>query len=129
MIQRLLILLILVFVGAGFKPAPTEAKSSNTIPVEVVVDFGPAGKQAIQKQVEVSKGSTPRDAVSIILPIMTGLSCCDTREVISIDGIIVNPAENRWWICLLNGSKNVNPRTAKLKAGDIVQWKYITEVR
>lgn len=112
----------------SFSPV-LHAKVAKTIPVEVVVDFGPAGKLAVRKQIEVSKGSTPKDAVSSILPIMTGFSCCDTREVISIDGITVNPAENQWWICLLNGSKNVNPRKKELKAEDIVQWSYITEAR
>ena len=129
MIRRLLILLILVFVGAGFKPAPTEAKSFKTIPVEVVVDFGPVGKPEVRKQIAVSKGSTPRDAVSMVFPIMTGIACCDTREIVSIDGIAVNPAENRWWICLVNGSKKVSPRKTELKAGDIVQWSYITEAQ
>jgi hypothetical protein len=125
---NLIILLIIAVLTAASTP-PTQAKPHKTIPVEVVVDFGPAGRPVVRKQIEVSKGSTPKDAVSSILPIMTGFSCCDTREVISIDGITVNPAENQWWICLLNGSKNVNPRKKELKAKDIVQWSYITEVR
>lgn len=127
MIRRFLILWILLFVGAGLKPVPTEAKSQNTIPVEVVVDFGPANKPNQRQNIEVSKGSTPKDAVSMVFPIMTGFSCCNTREVISIDGVSVNPAENRWWICLLNGSKNVNPQKTQLKTGDVVQWVYITD--
>jgi len=108
---------------------PVQAKPNKTIPVEVIVDFGPAGKPGVQKQVEVSKGSTPKDAVSTILPILTGVACCDTREIISIDGVSVNPAENQWWICQLNGSKKVSPQKTQLKAGDVVQWAYITDVQ
>lgn len=105
------------------------AKTDKTIPVEVVVDFGPAGKPAVRKQVEVSKGSTPKDVVSTIFQILTGVACCDTREIISIDGVAVNPAENKWWICQLNGSKKVSPQKTQLKAGDVVQWSYITEAQ
>lgn len=108
---------------------PAHAKPHKTIPVEVIVDFGPAGKPVLRKQVEVSKGSTPKDAVSTILPILTGVACCDTREIISIDGVAVNPAENKWWICTLNGSKKVSPQKTQLKAGDVVQWSYITEIQ
>lgn len=122
------ILLVVIVLIVAFPPF-TKAKPHKTIPVEVVVDFGPAGKPAVRKQVEVSKGSTPKDVVSTIFPILTGVACCDTREIISIDGVAVNPAENQWWICQLNGSKKVSPQKTQLKAGDVVQWSYITEVQ
>lgn len=125
---NLIVYLIVTVLAVAFA-LPAHAKPHKTIPVEVVVDFGPDGKPAVRKQIEVSKGSTPKDAVSTILPILTGVTCCDTREIISIDGVAVNPAENQWWICQLNGSKKVSPQKTQLKAEDVVQWSYIAEAQ
>ncbi len=94
------------------------------IPVVVRVDFGPAGKPLREERLEVDKGSTPKDVVSILFPIQSGDVCCNTREIASIDGVRPDPAKNRWWNCRLNGSTKVGPFRTTLKANDRVEWIY-----
>ncbi|MBI4354686.1 MAG: hypothetical protein HY595_05550 [Candidatus Omnitrophica bacterium] len=94
------------------------------IPVTVRVDFGPAGKPLREERLEVDKGSTPKDVVSILFPIQSGDVCCNTREIASIDGVRPDPAKNRWWSCRLNGSTKIGPFRTVLKANDVVEWTY-----
>jgi hypothetical protein len=47
--------------------------------------------------------------------------------LIAIDGVLIHPPENKWWVCRLNGSKKVSPHRTKLKAGDRVEWIYIAQ--
>lgn len=94
------------------------------IPVVIRVDFGPAGKSLREERLEVDKGSTPKDVVSILFPIQSGDVCCNTREIASIDGVRPDPAKNRWWSCRLNGSTKVGPFRTVLKANDVVEWIY-----
>ena len=113
----------------GLTPsAEAMGRKPKTFPVEVRVDFGPAGKAALKETIEVEKGTTPKEAVSQVAPIMAGKTCCSFREILAIDGVAVDPAKNRWWTCSLNGSKKgVSPRKTKLKRGDLVEWKYIQD--
>jgi hypothetical protein len=101
----------------------------ETFPVHVKVDFGPAGKSVYNRVIEVEKGATPKEAVSQVFPVLSGKSCCSLKEVLAIDGIKVEPEKDQWWICLVNGSKNISPQKRKLRPGDIVEWKYVHEIR
>jgi hypothetical protein len=105
----------------GSPPAPTR------LPVVVRVDFGPAGKPSREERMLVDRGSTPKDAVSLLFPIQSGAVCCNTREVEAIDGVRPDPATNRWWTCRLNGSRKVSPFRTPLKSGDLVEWIYLEE--
>lgn len=96
-------------------------------PVTVKVDFGPAEKPSHEEKIYVEKGTTPKEAVSQVFPIMSGKACCSFREIFEIDGVRVDPAKNRWWTCAVNGSKKVSPQKKKLKRGDVVEWKYVEE--
>ena len=107
---------------------------SKTLPVHVEtfsihmkVDFGPAGKPVYDQVIDVEKGTTPKDAVSQVFPVLSGKSCCSLKEVVGIDGVRVDASKGRWWICLVNGSKNISPQRKKLKKGDTVEWKYIQD--
>ena len=106
------------------KTIPVQLK---TFPIRMKVDFGPAGKSAYAKTIYAEKGMTPKEAVSQAFPILSGKSCCSLREVLEIDGVRVEPSKGRWWICLVNGSKNISPQRKKLKPGDAVEWKYIQD--
>ena len=103
------------------------ARRPKTFPVELGVDFGPAGKPAHHSTLEIDKGMTPKDIVSQVFPIMTGKACCSMREIISIDAVAIDPAKNRWWVCEVNGSRSISPSKRKLKRGEIVEWKYVEE--
>ena len=104
-------------------------------PIYMKVDFGPAGlsasnpagKPVHEEKIFVEKGTTPKEAVSQIFPILSGKTCCSFREIMEIDGVRVDPAKNRWWICKVNGSKKISPSKKKLKSGDRVEWDYVEE--
>jgi hypothetical protein len=102
-----------------------KGRSPQLIPICIRITFGPAKKRSISKKLNVEPGTTPKDAVSLVLPIMSGMSCCSSREVLSIGGVSTNPAKNLWWYCAVNGEgKRVSPHRTKLKAGDFVEWIY-----
>ena len=95
--------------------------------IQMKVDFGPANKPAYDQTITVEPGTTPKEAVSQVFPVLSGVACCSFRDVIEIGGIKINPAKNKWWTCALNGSKKVSPQKKKLKPGDVVEWKYIQD--
>lgn len=105
--------------GMGQKP--------KTFPVQMKINFGPADKPSYDAQLYVENGTTPKEAVSQVFPILSGKACCSFREVVEIGGVHVDPEKKLWWICLLNGSKNVSPQKKQLKEGDVVEWKYIQD--
>ena len=107
--------------------AQAMARKPSTYSISVRVDFGPAGKAPHEETLEVEKGTTPKEAVSQVFPVLSGKTCCSPREIMGIDGVNVDPAKNRWWTCQVNGSKKVSPQKKKLKPGDRVEWKYIED--
>ena len=127
--KKIAILFILVLAAVSFLNVGFFGLKSKPFPIQMKVDFGPAGKPAHDAQLYVEKGTTPKEAVSQVFPVLSGKSCCSFREVIEIDGVRVEPSKKLWWICLLNGSKNVSPQRKKLKPGDVVEWKYIEDLR
>lgn len=105
------------------------AREPKLIPIHLKVDFGPSGKPAHNQALFVEKGTTAKEAVSQVFPVLSGKACCSLRELIAIDGVKIDPAKNRWWICALNGSRKFSPSRKKLKRGDVVEWKYIEETK
>ena len=99
-----------------------------SFPIHMKVDFGSTGKPAYDKTIYIEKGTTPKEAVSQAFPMLSGKSCCSLREVLEVNGVRVDPSKGRWWICLVNGSKNISPQRKKLNIGDTVEWKYIQDV-
>ncbi|MBI3307488.1 MAG: hypothetical protein HYZ84_06770 [Candidatus Omnitrophica bacterium] len=105
------------------------ARKAKTFPIHLIVDFGPAGKPKYDDTITVEKGTTPKEAVSQVFPILSGKTCCSLREIMAIDGVKVDPVKNWWWTCSVNGSKKVSPRKKKLKRGDVLEWKYVEELQ
>lgn len=110
--------------------APHESEpSSKRFPVTVRVDFGPAGKPAREERLMVDKGSTPKDVVSLLFPIQSGTTCCNTRELSTIDGVRSDPAMNLWWTCRLNGQSNFSPFLKEVEAEDRIEWIYVEQLQ
>ena len=103
------------------------SETHKTFPIQMKVDFGPAERPTYDKTIQIEKGTTPKEAVSQAFPVLSGVACCSFRDVIEIGGVRINPAKNWWWICTVNGSKNISPQRKKLKPGDVVEWKYIQD--
>lgn len=103
------------------------SRHPKTFPIHLAVDFGPAGKALHEETLYVEKGTTPREAVAQVFPVLLGKACCSLREVLAIDGVKIDPAKNHWWVCRVNGSKKISPLKKKLKAGDRLEWQFIQE--
>ena len=101
----------------------------ETFPVHLVVDFGSAGKQGYDSTLLAEKEMNAIEAVGQVYPILYGMACCSMREIVEINGVRIDPAENRWWKATLNGSTKFSPRKKKLKRGDRLEWHYIEETQ
>jgi hypothetical protein len=122
--------ILFFFLLLAVLPANIEAagRKPRVFPIQMTVDFGPAGKPVHAETIYVEKGTTPKEAVSQVFPILSGKSCCSFREVLAIDGVEVDAMKKRWWICLVNGNKkDTSPHQTKLEPGDVVEWKYIED--
>lgn len=101
-------------------------RPKEIFPIHLTVDFGPAGKPRFDDpNFLVEKGTTPKEAVSQVFPVLSGKSCCSLRDLLEIGGVRIDPLKNRWWTCTLNGSRKFSPKTKKLKRGDRLEWAYI----
>ena len=131
--KRMGFLFVLFLSGLTVLSSPLEAMGRKPsrpklFPIELKVDFGPAGKPVHTETLQIEEGTTPKEAISQVFPILSGKSCCSFREVIAIDGVKVDPMKKRWWICLINGNKkDTSPHQTLLKAGDAVEWQYIQD--
>lgn len=112
-----------LFVSSGH----AASQHAKTFPVRLKVDFGPVEKQGYDDTLFVEKGTTPREAVAQVFPVLLGKACCSLREIIEIGGVGIDPMRNRWWTATVNGSKKVSPRKKKLKRGDHLEWVYVEE--
>ena len=97
--------------------------------MHLVVDFGSAGKQGYDSTLLAEKEMNAIEAVGQVYPILYGMACCSMREIVEINGVRIDPAENRWWKATLNGSTKFSPRKKKLKRGDRLEWHYIEETQ
>lgn len=96
----------------------------KTFAIHMKVDFGPAGKPTYDKLLFIEKGTTPKEAVSQVFPVLSGKACCSLKDLAGIDGVNMDPVTNRWWMCYLNDSTKFSPHKKKLKKGDRVEWRY-----
>ena len=126
-----LILLLLLLAGPPVSTGNflfTRALPPKMVPISVRIDFGPAGKALIEKEIKVPEGATPKQALQGMIPIVEGSACCDPAEVKGIDGVLIDPMQNRWWRLKINGaSKKASPHKSHLKAGDRMEWIYFED--
>lgn len=106
----------------------TSALPPKLIPVKAKIDFGPAHQPTIEKEIKVLEGITPKKALSQIANIQEGAACCNRAEVSGINGVTIDPLENRWWRLKINGtSKNASPHKSHLRSGDVMEWEYFED--
>ena len=105
----------------------TLAGKHKTFPIQMKVNFGSLDKPDYEDTIYIEQGTTPKEAVSQVFPVLSGMACCSFREVIEIGGVRINPAKNLWWTCTVNGSRKISPQNKKLRPGDTVEWKYIQD--
>ena len=118
--------LVLAGVLAGkFWMIPDEKAAA--FPIDLTVDFGPAGKDGHAGTLFVERNTTPTEAVAQVYPVLFGKTCCSLKDVMEIGGVRVDPVRNMWWTVWLNGSKKFSPRKKKLRKGDKLEWRYVEE--
>lgn len=106
----------------------TSALPPKMVPITVRIDFGPAAKPSVAKEITIPEGITPKEALRKICPILEGSACCDPAEVKGIDGVTIDPMQNRWWRLKINGTaKKASPHKSHLKAGDVMEWVYFED--
>lgn len=89
------------------------------------VDFGPAQKPFIRRNVRVEEGATPDQLLAQVCKVKKGLVCCNSRETAGIDGVLSHPGKKLWWSVAVNGrKKEVSPFQTKLKPHDVIRWEY-----
>lgn len=111
-------------------PVFADQTASSTVPITVRIDFGPADRPSIEKQILIQDQSTPKEAIKSFISIQEGFVCCHDNEIKGIDGVSADPIKNRWWRLKINGdSRNVSPEKSKLKAGDVMEWVYFEDVQ
>lgn len=96
-------------------------------PIEIKVDFGSSGKPALTQILEVDRKTSPKEAVSLIFPVMSGKVCSSIHDLLSIDGVRSDASKDLWWICTVNGSRKVSAYRTRLKKGDRLEWRYLKE--
>lgn len=122
------LLVVLVAFSSPFNARGGLGAKPKLFEILLRVDFGPTGRPIHEGTLEVEEGTTANETVARVFPIRSGMSCCSLRELIEIDGVQIDPSKNRWWTCSVNGSrKGVTPHRTKLKAGDVVEWKFIEQ--
>lgn len=109
-------------------------KIRNPIPrragvaVVVEVDFGPAARTRVSRQVQLPAGSTALDVTLMAVPTEQGIVCCDPKNVFAIDGVACEPSRKLWWVYDVNGQPG--PKGAHLvpvAGGDVILWKFMSE--
>ena len=108
----------------------TSVLPPKMVPISVRIDFGPAGQPLIEREIKVPEGATPKQALQGMISIVEGSACCDPSEVKGIDGVTIDPMNNRWWRLKINGtSKKASPHKSHLKAGDRMEWVYFEDTQ
>ena len=116
---------VIAFYSQAF-PLTSFFGQKELMPIYLKVDFGDSGHPVFEdKALTIETGTTPKEAVEQVFPVKASKVCCSLRDVAEIGGIAVDEKKGYWWICLLNGSKNVAPSTYRIKHNDKIEWKYI----
>jgi hypothetical protein len=76
----------------------------------------------------VDRKPTPKEAVSLVFPVMSGKVCSSIHDLLEIDGVRPDATKNYWWILTVNGSRRVSPYRTRLERGDVVEWRYLKEI-
>lgn len=95
------------------------------IRVKVELDFGPAGKKEVKKEIVLKAGATVTDATKAIVELKQGFVCCDAKDVEAIGGVKCDPEKEGWWLYEINGEKGpVSAHRFLLEDGDRIVWRY-----
>jgi hypothetical protein len=95
------------------------------IQVTVVIDFGPAERERIQKSMSLTPPGTVFDALQIAVPVTTSRKFGMDYFVESICEVANDFARDRGWNFVVNGyPSNVPAERYLVKRGDWIEWLY-----
>jgi plastocyanin len=97
-----------------------------TLPISVVVDFGPLGPETLVRRVRVLRGASAVDALRRVSDVTQSYVCCDPNDVESVGGFACDPENEGWWLYEVNGEYGpVSAHRFILASGDQVRWYYV----
>ena|SRR3990167_5726092 len=136
----------IVLLALGFLPAPTIASESvartfvnridsaykserkesvvKTMSVGLVVEI-PASRLNFRHHLEIPINSTVSQAVEFVYPVKHGVVCCDSRDIRAINGLEIDPYQEKWWVIKINGNMQNSSSQSKLKDGDVAELVYL----
>lgn len=95
----------------------------GTIQATLFIEI-PESRLIFRHVLEVAGGTTASGLAAVAYKVDRGLVCCDSRDVKGINGLMVDPYQEKWWTVRINGNmQNSSPRTV-LNDGDKVEWRY-----
>jgi hypothetical protein len=122
---RASILFLLLFAAPALSAPLLAGGSADGIRVKVELDFGPADRKKVKKEVVLKAGATVTDATRAVAELKQGFVCCDAKDVEGIDGVRCDPKKGGWWLYEVNGKKgNLPAHRFQLRDGDRLVWRY-----
>jgi hypothetical protein len=104
------------------------AEVGEMIVVSVTIDFGSAGRDALEATVTLADRSTVFDALRIAVPVITSPRFGMDHFVEEIDGIRNDFAADGGWHFEVNGYRsNVPAERYLVKDRDWIKWLYLSE--
>ncbi|RMG10869.1 MAG: DUF4430 domain-containing protein [Planctomycetota bacterium] len=114
---------------AGASPAGEvpEARATPTQRVRVTLDYGPAGRRPLGREVDFRPGMTALDAVrEIAAVVLTDSDPTHPMAVEAIDGVRTDLPRSLFWVFDVNGEHATRmAHEVLLEPGDVVAWTYL----
>jgi len=98
---------------------------AQDVRVSLRIDFGPAGKPALEREVTLPRGSNVVDATRHVASVEQDWLCCSKDDVWSIGGVGPDTRLDRYWMWKLDGALGPNfPVKHALSEGERIEWIY-----
>lgn len=98
---------------------PVNAFVDVTLYVEI-----PSQRYVFRHHVTAFHGSTVSQVLESAYVVKHGLVCCDSRDIWAINGLAVDPYQEKWWIIKVNGNSQNTSSQTKVYDGDTVELIY-----
>lgn len=102
----------------------TSLGTFETVSVGLLVEI-PGSKLLFRHHLDLIEGSTVSQALETVYTVKHGLVCCDSRDIFAINGLAVDPYQEKWWIIKVNGNAQNSSSTRKLTDHDVVELIYM----
>lgn len=103
---------------------------AQDVRVTLRIDYGPAGKPAVEREVRMPRGSNLVEATRRVAAVEQDWLCCSKDDVWSIGGVGPDTRLDRYWMWKLDGALGPNfPVKHVLSEGERIEWVYSGETK